>query len=478
MKEWEKLHRVDSEIARRICFCVFDFTGVLPFNEGVFSQVVVSGLERSLHSQEFEKSYRKAYEMLIIRLSNCLKPGGELCVFVENTSLKTFVKKRRATGFLLWAILTLKHHKFLIQSVLYFYPALGNVSVMSDKRHNSRRSSKIKEQVNHLLKSEGAMIFCRKPGDREYVSVAEQIVTKIETECGHHNAGVLRLMKGSGGSFVLQTNSAIVRLPRLWRSENVARWSNNFEALIGLHNIALSFKIPEVYIKGKMSGQPFSIESRLSGKSDNGKKPSYLSGKSLQVQAIDCLIELFKSTSSVSTLLETDFLRLFSDPINSATRHFNKVETKTLWKLNDWLRAEFVDREIPLVTTHGDFKRSNLLLNERGTISGVFDWDLSRSLGLPILDLFLFLGFETEEVDFSTRIMNEFIDKSPLGNPLVLHYIQNTYDLPELRLKGLALLTIIYYLAYHCTTLERTAKTRNNLEAVIMRATELAKITP
>jgi aminoglycoside phosphotransferase (APT) family kinase protein len=474
LREWEKVHHVEPDIARKIQICVMNPAGSMPFGSEVFSQIVLRGFEQGSQPQGFKRLTGKAWEKLIVGLSACLKPGGEMCVFVENTSLKTVLRKRRLSGSVWRTASMLRRHSFSVETILYFYPALGNVTEVSDKKHKDGAASSLRERIAPFLKSEGAMIVCKKPGDRRYKSVTEQIVEKIEREDGRRDTGVIRLKKGSGGAYVLQAGSSIARLPRLWRSENTARWSNNFEALVGLKHASLPFKVPEAFVKGIASGQPYSVESKLAGRVDEGSAKGDFRAQRLMAQAVDNLIALFRNTCSFGVLGTSDFLRLFSEPIASAARHFDAAGSDALWKLNDRLREEFVGTEVPLATTHGDFKRSNFLLDERGRIDGIFDWDLSRSPGLPMLDLYLFLGFEMNRPDIPTQIMTEFIDKPPLNNRFVLRYVRNTYAVSESRLKSLALLTVIYYLAYHRTVLDGGANTRRTLEAVLIRARGLA----
>jgi hypothetical protein len=476
LREWARLHRIDFEIAERIHFCVLDPKGALPFEDESFGQVVVGAFQQQPGPGKFNKLSARAWEKLISNLTRSLEPGGEMCIFADNTSLKTALSKRRLPGSFSWATPMLCCNRLSINTVLHFYPSLGNVTVVTNRQERCGVLAAAREAVRRLLKSEGAMILCRKATVGTHMSVVEQVVERIEAECGYRNSCALRLTKGSGGAFVLQTKDSIVRLPRLWRSEIKARWSNNFDALVRLGRVRLPFQTPRACFKEEVSGQPYSVEARLGGKADTGKSLSYPKSQRLSSQAVDYLIALFKNTCSVVILRKEEFLSLFTEPIRCASRHFNEAGMESLRNLNDRLAEEFIGTEIPLVTTHGDFKRSNFLFDERGDIDGIFDWDLSRSPGLPLLDLYLFLGFEddcSQAADIPGRIMARFVDKSPLENDLVSRYVRDTHAMPETKLRHLALLTVIYYLAYHRTVLDATAETRNGLDGLLIQIEEL-----
>jgi aminoglycoside phosphotransferase (APT) family kinase protein len=478
LREWGKQHRIDKEILRKIQSCVLDVTKNLPFQETVFSLIVVGDLSRKFCVLKRGQFLCNFAEKLVLNLSRHLKTGGEMCVFMDNTSLKTVLKKHKLWPSLRWTVAMLKQHGFQIETILYFYPALGQTIVAHNLNNEGKRFKNLGEKINALLKSEGAMVVCRKPGDKRYESVTKQIISKIGRERGYQDAEICRMTKGSGGTFVMHTEKAIVRLPRLWRNGIVERWSNNFEMLRRLEHIQLTFKTPEPFFREKFAGQPYSVESKLSGKTDERKNLRHPRFQYLSTQVVGCLIVLFKKTHTVATITSKEFALLFSEPIASMTRHCDETGKRTLEKLEQWFEGEFLDTKFPLTTTHGDFKRSNFLFGKKGRLEGVFDWDLSRSPGLLLLDLYLYLGFEMtldSTDDVSAKIIAEFIDKSPLENSFVSRYTQNTYPMPESKLRGLALLTIVYYFSYHCTFLDIEARVQSGLNMFLNRVDEFTK---
>jgi hypothetical protein len=115
-------------------------------------------------------------------------------------------------------------------------------------------------------------------------------------------------------------------------------------------------------------------------------------------------------------------------------------------------------------------------LDEDNNITGVFDWDLSIELGLPLIDLFLFTGFEESEKrkkSFQSVILEDFITIDGSANEMVRKYIDETDKFLKDKVKYFAFLCIVYYFLYHMGPYWRQLEVNNKeIERVIMAAEE------
>jgi len=168
-------------------------------------------------------------------------------------------------------------------------------------------------------------------------------------------------------------------------------------------------------------------------------------------QATDILISIHTETSSEKLLVDelyndmivrpvTDARDLFPDKYSSIFDLIEKHFKKTLWK-----------KKLNLVLSHGDYSVDNIMI-ENGLITGVIDWEYSKSSGLPLVDLMFFICSvykkknKTNIIDAMQKIIldNEI---NGLENSCVDSYCDSlsiTNDLnPPLRL-----MCIVMFIAY------------------------------
>jgi aminoglycoside phosphotransferase (APT) family kinase protein len=109
----------------------------------------------------------------------------------------------------------------------------------------------------------------------------------------------------------------------------------------------------------------------------------------LMSSAIDILTELHTATLSRTRINEEIFRELFIKPICEVAEFLEyEKESHTLNRITSVLRQMVLGASLPLVWSHGDFSLKNVNVSESSLrMTGLIDWDLSRKVSLPLLDL-------------------------------------------------------------------------------------------
>jgi aminoglycoside phosphotransferase (APT) family kinase protein len=78
----------------------------------------------------------------------------------------------------------------------------------------------------------------------------------------------------------------------------------------------------------------------------------------------------------------------FGEPLETIRRHCEAGWAEgVLDGVEQSIRRAVAGRTLPLTWTHGDFFHGNCLSDARGQLTGVVDWELFSTTGLPLLDL-------------------------------------------------------------------------------------------
>jgi aminoglycoside phosphotransferase (APT) family kinase protein len=440
--------------AGRINLCIASALKHMPFREKSFALIMVGETDEVLKMNGYGSSSQSETVQLILNLWKFLKPGGRIYIQLWKRSFKTLLEKKGRLGGPSYRSIArkLKRNGIEVETVMDFYSSQGNLMIVRDNLTKENSISNLKARFMAFLKSEGMGIVCKKSNEKSSRTIAREILVKWGDKKDYNESFVYKAIRGSGATFILDAGKSIVRMPRLFHPEIIERWSRNFEALRALRSLPLPFRIPEVIFVGKVGEQPYSVESKLFGDTKEGNILNNTEFENLSIQVVETLVALFQTTSRIILLDEEQFKRLFEDPIDRLLHYCDENGKEQLKGLKRRFKEDFLYREFPLIRTHGDFKRSNFIFGKEDRLEGIFDWDLSLSAGLPLLDLYLFLGFEKANAskrDFCNTIFQEFIKKSPLNNDFVSQYLKRTYWVDEFRAKSLAFLLIIYYLTYH-----------------------------
>jgi hypothetical protein len=471
VKEWGERYCLRKELLERIQLCIASGPEEMPFKEKSFSVIIIGSLDNVLETYRNGCSRWMASERLVADIFKYLRPGGQLFISMKKSSAKSVLNGERIGLLPLWIVWRLRKQNVRVETIIDYYPSLGNVMIVQDNVNNQNRARNVGIRMKAFLKSEAVGIVCKKSYERESRTLVKEIINDMKDRKEFLDPGLYKVIRGSGGTFVLNTGQSIIRIPRLWYPDIVRqRWLRNFNTLKALRRLKLPFKIPEPIHLGDVEGQPYSIESKIPGYSSEGIALSAKESKRLGIQTIEALTSLFTKTAKTTLLDEKEFRRLFGDPIGRCVLYCNEDGKRKLEIIEEKFRSIFLNTEFPLIRTHGDFKRPNFIFGKDDRLYGICDWDLSLPSGLPLLDLYLFLGSERvykSNQGFHAAIFAEFVNKSPLENQFVGQYLDFTYPINERKATSLAILTVIYYFAYHSLGLVIEPKARSSVQSFL-----------
>lgn len=205
--------------------------------------------------------------------------------------------------------------------------------------------------------------------------------------------GTATLHFGSGHAFRIQASRLVFRLPR--GEGALRRCRNNAAALARLGGLSLPFVTPRPAGEGAVEGQPFLIETRLHGREIPYLRLSRRAVQDVSVEASRMLTALHTKTRRRVALDGPAFQTLFRSPLAALEGDASATDLGAcLRETASLLERRFLHEPIDLVTTHGDFKITNLVADASGRAIGVVDWDLSQEAGLPGMDLILYRAFD------------------------------------------------------------------------------------
>jgi aminoglycoside phosphotransferase (APT) family kinase protein len=179
----------------------------------------------------------------------------------------------------------------------------------------------------------------------------------------------------------------MVRIPR----SNIAlrRAQRNHLALERLHGAedrwqGLRPLIPGPVAAGRAGDYAYFAETVVPG------RPREMRVNALvwEPQALDAIVGMHRASRAAACVDEEVFsqhLGLALDEITAALA--DPVEHATLDRLRARLWTDLRERQLPMVSAHGDFTGENCLYDDRGRLSGIIDWELFKPAGFPVLDL-------------------------------------------------------------------------------------------
>jgi Phosphotransferase enzyme family len=113
-------------------------------------------------------------------------------------------------------------------------------------------------------------------------------------------------------------------------------------------------------------------------------------------QALQFVIDLHRASAQPTLIDESSYRRLFWSLIESAQSGLPMLKAEfQAWDAP--LRACVMGAELPSVWMHGDYKVENVMYEQRlRKLTGVIDWELARSPGLPLLDPLYLLSYNRQ----------------------------------------------------------------------------------
>jgi hypothetical protein len=318
-----------------------------------------------------------------------------------------------------------------------------------DKRTNQRLmvgsggdSRSIAFFNNRLLKYFAPAFFITASKGKNSVCFLDQLIDHViqqllESGSTDENARVTRILVSSGKVMALVENSTdghshegkrgfMIKIPLTPYGER--RLDRNIKTLEGIWHhmpeLASTVKyVPRGLVRGSFAGQVYFVEELMPGVCAENLALNVPERAGLMGSAIDILTELHTATLSRTRINEEIFRELFIKPICEVAEFLEyEKESHTLNRITSVLRQMVLGASLPLVWSHGDFSLKNVNVSESSLrMTGLIDWDLSRKVSLPLLDLLHLIARERlvdERLTFRDVLRKYFF-------PLALRRVHN-----------------------------------------------------
>jgi hypothetical protein len=193
-------------------------------------------------------------------------------------------------------------------------------------------------------------------------------------------------------------------------------------------------------------------ESKLPGVEPTGIRKWACKSDMIAAQAFHFLLQLHTATAQKVILDDVLFERLVGASLSHLMRYCQGTDKEMVAKVEALLKERLLGKATVLVRTHGDFKRTNLLVNDSGEVVGLIDWDLSRDMGFPLMDLLWYLSYEVylkQQIPFYQAIVRVAFEEDLLMNDCVQTYWQALGLGPGDRQKVYAVILLLYQFHEH-----------------------------
>jgi aminoglycoside phosphotransferase (APT) family kinase protein len=208
--------------------------------------------------------------------------------------------------------------------------------------------------------------------------------------------GELALFAKARWNALLLGSRAIAKLPLIdVAAGRMADHAAQLAALSAEAPALVARVLPRVVQHERRGGQEVWVEARLPGSPATRLRLAPGFRRRAVAEGVSFLIDLHRATAR-PTRVQRDLFEGFAKPrLARIGEEARRLDPRfTLEPLAAALLRRTLGRELPLVRSHGDFWSGNVLVDARGELTGVLDWDASLARGWPGLDLFHLLAFQ------------------------------------------------------------------------------------
>lgn len=448
----------DMGVNNLILICGGD-TPKLPFPEGYFDTVVLQGVLEWIPTSQ-EGNPKKIQFETLREINRALKKTGQIYIGIENRiGYEYFLGLPDNHSQLLYSSLlprivanwyslirsgtdyrtytyTMQEHKRLLEKSGYkkthFYSLSPTyrefnqvVDISSDDKMQFEPTIYVKSNIKRFfLKSPLYKYFAPCFGivaskDNAYpsfidsllASISEQLSTKISIE---------KYLLSEKGVIILKVSSIdrgnmIVKIPLNTIADT--HCNSNYENIRLFSqdkNIPIELKgyVPKPIFSGKYKNVHYFVEERIEGINGNRIEATLINKIFEQVNMFITKIHL--STINRTIIDEETYNKLVGKYIIIIQTMFeDNAQKQILEKIEIYLKARLLGKELPVVWRKGDCSFNNIIVGSNNKeLMGVIDWDLSMREGLPFLDLLTLLSGKNRVFKLGELFINVLFKKN------------------------------------------------------------------
>ncbi|GJL69854.1 MAG: hypothetical protein NPIRA06_24890 [Nitrospirales bacterium] len=416
----------------------------LPFQEGIFDVICLSNPEVWLEVGGGTVGKGRDY---FSKIFNLLTPGGMIYLGMKEGPLFSGIGhdshrlSQRGLGS------TLEKNSSRVLKRLTFYPTFGPVEAVFEERNTKSWISGCRSRLKKAVKGESYGLVIGKSFPDRFSGVIGDIVN--QSEIGQTDRSDIQVYVGTANTLVGKIPGRIVRFPL--GDESLIRCRNNYETLQAIQGNC-PVAIPAPYDPGYFGDLRYFAESKLPGDEPTGERTWAWKTDMMTAQAFRFLLQLHQATAQKVMLDDVLFERLVGASLTHLRRYCQGTDKDIVDQIEVLLKKRLLGKDTVLVRTHGDFKRTNLLVNKSGEVVGLIDWDLSREMGFPLMDLLWYLSYEVslnERIPFYQAIVRVAFEEDLLMNDCVQTYWQTLGLGPADRQKLYAVILLLYQFHEH-----------------------------
>lgn len=388
-----------------------------PFQEGLFDLICLPNSRFWLESDGMVFHKEKIFLSNLLKL---LTPRGMIYLGMREDpfSLRFGIGSQELCPRGL--VSSLEGSPWKVLTRLQFYPASGPIETVTEER--SRRScvERWRSTLKKIVKGESYGLIL----GNSWPFTSSGVIGNIASQHGVEpsDEADINVFVGTANSLVGKLPDRIVRFPL--GQGALSRCRNNYETLKALQGVS-PVAIPAPSCTGSFGSLIYFEESKLPGYEPTGEQKGVWRSDKITAQASRYLLQLHAGTAQRVILDDVLFEELVSVPFADFMTYCKGTDKDVFAKVKALVKERLMGKETLLVRTHGDFKRTNLLVNKTGKVIGLIDWDLSRKMGFPLMDLLWFLGYEmylNARIPFYQAIVRVAFEEDLLKNDCVQLY--------------------------------------------------------
>jgi len=387
-----------------------DITTILEQNESRYDAIIVNNL---LHIAGIASGDSKDIADIIRRITTVKREEGLLWVGGNNPKYFRNLFKGKESNRInkkIWSIIesTLFRNGSRIQEFHELKPSYSapeEVAILISRKLKNREKLKkkpsgIKEISRRLIPQSvinkylspayGALfIFDEK---HRYVSFIEE----LEMELLGSDGIIEKIYLGNPDTLILKLvnreQNVIARIPFTQEAKDRCKRSQMaLESLDWLMHDGVRLT-PTAEKKLVLNGLHVYTESAIFGEPIDGAS---CRGIQFIDKAIEIITSLHLATASNTIISEEIYNELIGALIGNLEKNLHPSFAGKIRWLSAYFKQSFLNKSIPLVFSHGDYKLENILVKrEDCSLVGVIDWDLSVENGMPLVDIIHLLAYE------------------------------------------------------------------------------------